>query len=87
MSLLLHYKFDRTDIVRDSSGNEKHLTNINGVRAITDGKYGVVARFAGSSYLTLSNADNRPHGAPRTIKIRHLVSYCVCKRWNYRNCL
>lgn len=69
MSLLLHYKFDRTDIVLDSSGNGKNLTNIGGVRAITDGKYGVVARFTGSNYFTLSNADNRPHGSPRTVSV------------------
>ena len=69
MSLLLHYKFDSTNITLDSSGNGKHLTNINGVRAITDGKFGVVARFAGSNYFTLSNADNRPHGSPRTISV------------------
>lgn len=69
MSLLLHYKFDDTNVTLDSSGNNKHLTNVSGVTTTIDSTHGRVALFNGSNYLMSTQADNRPTGSPRTISV------------------
>ena len=58
MSVTRWYKFteDTADLGKDSSGNQKDLTNF-GVTSVTDATYGKVAYFDESSYLMLDKED------------------------------
>ena len=65
------YKFseDTVDLGKDSSTNQKDLTNF-GVTSVTDDTYGKVAYFNGSSYLMLGSGDiptNMTSGNSRTM--------------------
>ena len=72
MSLLLHYKFDQSNLLLDSSGNSLDLDQYSGgsITTATDPTYGTVAYFDGSSGARLSSMPTELQGnSPRTFSI------------------